>query len=105
MVGLARMAVFPGWGLWVLRRGWKARRARHDKSAVADELLLLRAGLLVTLLLLEVIFWSGAKRYENGSIVEYLGILLLIAFAAALTYGSDWVLRRKRKRPGRDQVK
>lgn len=99
--GFARMLVFLGSGILVLRRAWKARRGGNGKFAVADELLLLGSGALVALALIGGIFWFGTKDHEAGSVTHYLGILLLLALAVALTHPSNRILRRSvRGHPG-----
>ena len=100
--GFVRMLVFLGSGIVVLRRAWKARHAGNGKIAVADELLLLGSGVLVALVLIGGIFWFGTKDHEAGSATHYLGILLLLALAAALTYSSNRILRKKGKGAPRD---
>jgi hypothetical protein len=95
--GFARLLFFVGFGIAALVKGWRMRRARHDRSAGEDYLLLLGSGLVLTLVLMVIIYWSVSKGSDGGPTERYLVIAFLLLLAAGLTYGSNRILRQKRK--------
>jgi peptidoglycan/LPS O-acetylase OafA/YrhL len=95
--GFAKIIFFLGFGIAVLVKGWKSRKARHDRSAGEDYLLLLGSGLVLTLILVVIIYWSVSSGSDGGPTERYLVIAFLLLLAAGLTYGSNRILRQKRK--------
>jgi len=96
--GFAKILFFLGFGIAVLVKGWRSRRARHDRSAGEDYLLLLGSGLVLTLILVVIIYWSVSKGSDGGPTERYLVFVFLLLLAAGLTYGSNRILRHKGKR-------
>ena len=94
--GFVRFLFFVGFGIAVLVKGWKSRKARHDRSAGEDYLLLLGSGLVLTLVL-GVIYWSVSTGSDGGPAERYLVITFLILLGGGLTYGSNRILRHKGK--------
>ncbi len=70
--GFARLLFFVGFGIAVLVKGWKTRKARHDRSAGEDYLLLLCSGLVLTLVLAVIIYWSVSTGSDGGPAERYL---------------------------------
>ena len=93
----ARLLFFVGFGIAVLVKGWKSRKARHDRSAGEDYLLLLGSGLVLTLILGVIIYWSVSTGSDGGLPERYLVITFLILLGGGLTYGSNRILRHKGK--------
>jgi len=94
--GFARLLFFVGFGIAVLVKGWKSRKARHDRSAGVDYLLLLGSGLVLTLLGV-IIYWSVSTGSDGRPAERYLVITFLILLGGGLTYGSNRILRHKGK--------
>jgi hypothetical protein len=93
--GFVPMLAFIGFGAVILIGGWKARRARHDKEVGEDYLLLALSGLTLTAVFLALIFLAASKRIHLGVWM----LLLIFLLGGALTYGSNRIVRG-RKRQG-----
>jgi hypothetical protein len=101
--GFARLLFFVGFGIAVLVRGWKGRRARRDRSTGEDYLLLLGSGLFLTLAFLAIIYWSVSRGFDGGPAQRFLVFAFLLLLAAGLTYSSNRILRHGRKGKRRDE--
>jgi drug/metabolite transporter (DMT)-like permease len=103
--GFVRLLFFVGFGIAVLVKGWKSRKARHDRSSGEDYLLLLGSGLVLALSFFAIIYLSLSKGSGGGTAERYLGFVLLLLLAAGLTYGSNRIVRHKGKeKRGKDSL-
>lgn len=85
-------------GIATLFSGWKARRARHEKTIARDYVLLFVSGVILTTGILGTVFWAVSRGFWWSTSEGYLMLFALLVLGSGLAYLSNRILGRKVRR-------